>query len=349
MSRLADLLASDELSSQEIIELKNLVVRLEADVAEAAGFITGQTITIPKRAVFQRALDIYTNGFAATDLSRGILLRTRNDAKVTGYMGLRNSQHGIMTIGVDDALGTNNTASRIAIRHDLVGNTEDGAMFFSGNGRDMVVMVNYDTGETELRLQAGPNDAEITEISLRGGVDSTESVLNEQGRDIDFRIEGDTVTDVFKVDAGKDVAYLRGIGARVYNSGNISINNASDTILTFDSERFDTDTMHSTSSNTGRLTATTAGVYDIKAQIEWAATANTGFRQGFIILNGITNLAAERYYLAANEVLWLNIQTTYELAAGDYVEIQVHQTSGAALNVLYAANVSPEFSMVKVG
>jgi hypothetical protein len=51
------------------------------------------------------------------------------------------------------------------------------------------------------------------------------------------------------------------ISCRVYNSGNQTISNATWTDLTFDSELYDTDTMHDTSSNTNRITFTTAGVY----------------------------------------------------------------------------------------
>jgi hypothetical protein len=54
--------------------------------------------------------------------------------------------------------------------------------------------------------------------------------------------------------------------ARVRNSAAISIPNNVATVLTYDTERFDTvggssGAMHSTSSNTGRLTAQSAGKY----------------------------------------------------------------------------------------
>jgi len=140
------------------------------------------------------------------------------------------------------------------------------------------------------------------------------------------------------------------VGARVYNSGALTITNNTLTALTFDSERFDTDTIHSTASNTSRLTATTAGKYAISGHIEWAANA-TGHRLIAIRLNGTTSLASIRRNAisggAATEQQ--SIATIYELAVNDYVELHVLQTSGGNLNVNAAGNYSPEFSMHRVG
>ena len=42
------------------------------------------------------------------------------------------------------------------------------------------------------------------------------------------------------------------------------------------------------------------------------------------------------------------ISTFYDLAVNDYVEVQVHQTSGGALDIDKSNNYTPEFMMVKV-
>ena len=174
-------------------------------------------------------------------------------------------------------------------------------------------------------------------------------IWNESGGDHDFRVDGDTVAGVLKVDAGKDVAYLRGIGARVYNDANISINANTTTALTFNQERFDTDTIHDTGSNTNRLTATTAGVYSIWGQANWAAHA-TGYRGVQLTLNGTTAIADTLINASAvpNNTPHQFVSTIYELSATDYIELDVYQNSGGALNVTANANFSPEFSMVKV-
>ena len=74
---------------------------------------------------------------------------------------------------------------------------------------------------------------------------------------------------------------------RVYNSGDIAIANATDVYLTFDSERFDTGAIHSTSSNTGRLTCRIAGKYIITGAHYWATNTTERRTLRFIRMNCI--------------------------------------------------------------
>lgn len=132
--------------------------------------------------------------------------------------------------------------------------------------------------------------------------------------------------------------------ARVYNSANLSITTATLTALTFNSERYDTGACHSTVSNTGRLTvpAGGGGVYDIKANIRFAANA-TGTRKALLRLNGATYIAGNEGPGNASIDNDVTVATDYLLAAADYVEVIVWQNSGGALNVLATGNLSPEF------
>ena len=134
------------------------------------------------------------------------------------------------------------------------------------------------------------------------------------------------------------------IGARVYNSANISIPHNTNTILTFDSERWDTDTIHDTTTNTSRLTCKTAGKYIISAGVEFSAdTAQQ--RQVKILLNGTTVIAYHSNDTSNVPTPRFAISTPYNLAVNDYVEVQVYQNSGSALNVVAASAYSPEFSI----
>lgn len=135
------------------------------------------------------------------------------------------------------------------------------------------------------------------------------------------------------------------IAARVYNSGNLSIAHNTVTALTFDSERFDTDGLHSTASNTSRLTAPVAGIYFVSGNIRWAANG-TGRRDLYIVVNGTTTVAADsRPPVSGADPIDQSISTLVNLAAGDYVELQVYQSSGGALNVEVAGAFSPDFMM----
>lgn len=131
------------------------------------------------------------------------------------------------------------------------------------------------------------------------------------------------------------------IGARAYNSLNISIANATATAVTLDTERFDTTDLHSTASNTARFTLPVAGVWEVGCSTQWAANA-TGSRRTSIRLNGATYLADARVFAGATDTPAQTVSTLYRVAATDYVECVVEQNSGGALNVLATANMSPE-------
>jgi len=136
------------------------------------------------------------------------------------------------------------------------------------------------------------------------------------------------------------------IGARVYNSGNISIPNSTWTALTFDSERFDTDDIHSVVANTGRLTCTSAGVYAIFGTVKFADNDN-GQRAIRIYLNGTTPIAQGQITAGVSTPDSLTISTLYELSVTDYVELEAYQNSGGAVNIEAVLQRSPEFAMVK--
>lgn len=131
---------------------------------------------------------------------------------------------------------------------------------------------------------------------------------------------------------------------RVYNNAAISHTTSGSTqYLTFNSERFDTDTMHSTAVNTGRVTATTAGKYAVWGMGEFASNA-TGQRGFSIRLSGTTTIAATLADSSAATVFQGIVSTFYALAATEYVELGAFQSSGGALNVTSSANFSPELA-----
>jgi hypothetical protein len=137
--------------------------------------------------------------------------------------------------------------------------------------------------------------------------------------------------------------------ARVFNSTDLAIPNTTHTILAFDSERYDTDTIHSTSSNTSRLTCVTPGVYAISAHVSFAPSAAGTLRAVHIRLNGATFIAVNYDPpVGGGFSTNVSVSTQYRLAAGDYVEVDVYQDSGGSLNVQAAGNYSPEFGLVKV-
>lgn len=136
--------------------------------------------------------------------------------------------------------------------------------------------------------------------------------------------------------------------ARVYQNAHQSIANNTPTALTFNSEDYDTDTIHDTSTNPTRLTATTAGTYAIHGQVEFA-TNQTGIRGAYIEYNGASYLHIVRHDTSGTDVTRIEIYTQYYLAATDYVELRAVQTSGGALDVRYTANWATYFMMCRIG
>ena len=137
------------------------------------------------------------------------------------------------------------------------------------------------------------------------------------------------------------------IYARVYNNANINISTGTWTTLTYNSERWDPQGMHSTVSNTGRLTAVRAGWYVITGSVEFAANT-TGYRGILIRKDGGAVIGYELYPATQSGTTRLSVTTQYYLAAGEYVEYRVYQNSGGDLDVTSSVYYSPEFMMTRI-
>lgn len=118
----------------------------------------------------------------------------------------------------------------------------------------------------------------------------------------------------------------------MYNSGTQSISNATWTALKFDSEAYDTDGMHSTSTNTNRVTCVTAGKYLVWGYVTFDANA-TGNRYAAIKKNGTFYVIEMRPTFGSGSTTTLHVDLLINLEKGDYVELFARQESGGSLNV----------------
>lgn len=156
---------------------------------------------------------------------------------------------------------------------------------------------------------------------------------------------GTIVTETQLDTLSDDISFLANAPrVSAFNSAVQSIASGAWTTLTFDSERWDTDTMHSTATNTSRLTVVTAGAYQAGGGVKLASAA-AGDRGIRILLNGTFPIAEEEFYLGATQTTSLHIATgrPFGLSAGDYLELQVIQASGGAVNTAVVSYSSPEF------
>jgi hypothetical protein len=134
---------------------------------------------------------------------------------------------------------------------------------------------------------------------------------------------------------------------QAYSTVNLTIANSSMTALALNNKIYDTDTMHSNTTNNTRITFTTAGTYLVTFVCAWNKHA-TGDRIAQIRKNGTDVLAYESKRTGGSDLI-VGHSVTVEDAfiATDYVEAMVQQTSGGNLLVL-AESYSPFFSAAKV-
>jgi hypothetical protein len=135
-------------------------------------------------------------------------------------------------------------------------------------------------------------------------------------------------------------------GARVYNSASISIPDTTFTTVTFNSESFDTDDYHSTESNTSRLTAPADGYYLVVALGRMVGGSYDMIQQ--IVKNGTTIVGALRIN-QSSAGHYLGVSAIVQLSEDDYLEMEVYQDSGGALDLSHSTDYSPIFSIVRLG
>jgi len=138
-------------------------------------------------------------------------------------------------------------------------------------------------------------------------------------------------------------------GARVFDSGTQSISNATNTAITFNSESYDTNSYHSTVTNTSRLTVPSTGYYLFSAQMFTDANA-TGGRYLEIKKNGTTVQAMETGAATqASMATFLPITAILSATASDYFELFLYQTSGGTRNTYTSGAAYNSFSVQYLG
>ena len=105
------------------------------------------------------------------------------------------------------------------------------------------------------------------------------------------------------------------------------------TALTFDTEDYDTADLHSTTTDTSRLTAPVAGIYRVSALLNWNENPN-GDRVVVLARNGFFGSppVQNQQQGIPDRPVTAEVSTEIKLAAGDYVEWIVFQRSGGPLN-----------------
>lgn len=131
-----------------------------------------------------------------------------------------------------------------------------------------------------------------------------------------------------------------------------SIASVTPTPILLDTEDVDTDSGHSTATNTSRYTPQTQGRYMISGGISWAANG-TGIRNTELWKNGAAISGGGTTYLSAGSGLTSRYPSrTMTVSANgstDYVELVGYQSSGVALSTAVAGIEQPTLSVRMVG
>lgn len=140
---------------------------------------------------------------------------------------------------------------------------------------------------------------------------------------------------------------MAGQGARVYRGSNQSIDDSINTAVCFTGVRWDTGG-HWSGANPTRLTCVYPGTYVIIAALGFVANG-TGFRQGSLRVNNTTWIGTMAVPAVSTRLgTQFVVASLYALAAGDYLEAYVYQTSGGALDLFYNPQATPELMMARI-
>ena len=136
------------------------------------------------------------------------------------------------------------------------------------------------------------------------------------------------------------------VGAYATKTAAQSIPNNTDTIITWNAERFDTDAFHDNSTNTSRMTIPSGkgGKYLVLGSAYYVT--GSGYRELHVLKNG--NIVNYFYGVINTDYEFLTISTIVECIAGDYLELRGYQNSGGALNFNAGADGS-FFSVTYLG
>ena len=152
---------------------------------------------------------------------------------------------------------------------------------------------------------------------------------------------------------GGNVSFLANPPAcRVTHNAAQSVTNNVVLWLAFNTETYDTDSMHDTVTNNSRITIKTAGIYVVTFNVVLGTDNDYGLIEAIIRLNGTAVIANNGIgtLTSTADSPPLSVATQYKFAVNDYIEAGVYQvnTSAAANNALSQSS-SPLFAATWIG
>lgn len=148
-----------------------------------------------------------------------------------------------------------------------------------------------------------------------------------------------------KRDSGADVQNIRpylhtGIYCRVHRTSNVSINNASWTPISWQAEALDPSNLWAVSPNPTRITVAVPGLYHCMASI-YLQAANTNTKRARLLKNGAAySLSQLEAKDTGSKDIVFPTEAPIWFDAGQYLELEVYQDSGGAINFIASTSGS---------
>ncbi len=147
----------------------------------------------------------------------------------------------------------------------------------------------------------------------------------------------------------KDLLEKQGLGGgavdksvRVKRSTLLAIANNTPTVVTWDTEDYDTDAMFAATSTD--ITVKTAGKWYLNATIKWENVGFTNIRRIEFLVDGTVKSKSQELPGSAQE----SVQTfsdVLSLAIGEVVTVRVFHTSSVETDILVEGDYAPAFKM----
>ena len=192
--------------------------------------------------------------------------------------------------------------------------------------------------------------------SMATAIDAKGDLVVGTGADTFSRLAVGTNGQVLTADSGEATGLKFAtpsgssfVGCSVYNSAGQSLANETLVALTWDSELYDTDAIHSTATNTSRFTVPSGlgGKWLLNVHIGWTAGGSAGYRGLRPRINGTDNGFVYNY--TAGTGISTEYSLVYNLSAADYIEIMGDQSSGGSLSTGGTGATASRVTFTKVG
>jgi hypothetical protein len=135
-------------------------------------------------------------------------------------------------------------------------------------------------------------------------------------------------------------------GASIYRSTDLTLSASSSTTFTWDSESFDTDGYHSTSTNTDRFTIPTGKSGKFLLICNAFVGTQSSSLEGYYMKNG-TDI--RRFDLTTSPTKTMVAHTVLDLVATDYVIFRIYNSSGSSANCATGGGNLTQWSITYLG